>query len=136
MAKAKRTWTDFYADCDTAVEKATKRAGNLTSFAGLLVVLALLVVVGYVAAAIGHNGNDTSDVSVLLGATLGTTVTLLVLAAVLFGLGSLVDISGKRLAIQVRADRAASHHSPSPTAPTEAVLSSPSLDDGGVDSGI
>ncbi len=93
---------EFYGDCAKSARKAESRASNLAGFAVITAALGILSVVGYLLAAIAaKEESDKSRISDLAPLALGTAMSLFVIAAVLLGLSSLVDIAAKRLVLTV-----------------------------------
>jgi uncharacterized membrane protein required for colicin V production len=102
-------WAEYFAECDAAAERADRRASNLTAFGAVMAALAVLTGVAFVAGLLAKAGDSERRhfIQTALPVTIGVAIGFLALSALLFGMASLVEASGHKLVLQLRAHRLA-----------------------------
>jgi hypothetical protein len=113
MSQHQSEWAEYFAECDAAAERADRRASNLTAFGAVMAALAVLTGVAFVAGLLSKAGDSERRhyIQVALPVTIGVAIGFLVLSALLFGMASLVEASGHKLVLQLRAHRLAMRRS-------------------------
>ena len=109
MSQHQSEWAEYFAECDAAAERADRRASNLTAFGAVMAALAVLTGVAFVAGLLSKAGDSERRhfIQVALPVTIGVAIGFLALSALLFGMASLVEASGHKLVLQLRAHRIA-----------------------------